>query len=79
MTTDNLTHNEIKFWLSVIISAFSIAMSFSILMVRISVLENKVDTTIALLEKYDQSKNRLVDNVNDLNRRVVTLETLARK
>ena len=79
MTTDNLTHNEIKFWLPVIISAFSIAMSFSVLMVRISVLENKVDTTIALLEKYDQSKNRLVDNVNDLNKRVVTLETLARK
>ena len=79
MKTDSITHNEIKFWLPVIISAFSIAMSFSVLMVRISVLENKMDSTIALLEKYDESQVRLVDNINDLNRRIVTLETLAVK
>lgn len=38
-------------------------------------MENKIDNVIALLEKTIQSQERIVANLNDLNKRVVVVET----
>lgn len=53
----------------------TIILSYATLITRITVVENKIDNVIALLEKTIQSQERIVANLNDLNKRVVVVET----
>ena len=79
MTKETLTKPEIQFWMPIIISIVSVVGSFSLVMSRIAVLENKVDNVITLLETHSQRQTTILANLNDLNYRVTVLETMSDK
>lgn len=53
---------EINFWVPIVVSVVTITLSYGLLLSRVSVLENKVDTLLAnqerMLTKYDNVEKR---------------------
>jgi len=73
--TNPITRSEISFWLPIGIVLASVVLSYSLLTTKIAVLENKMDNVLSLLEAHDANHTIILSNLNNLNSRVVILET----
>ena len=75
-TKDILTKPELQFWIPIIGMIIPVVLSYGLLSTKIAVLETKMDNILALLEVHDSREEKLVANVNDLNKRLITLEAI---
>ena len=84
MTQDSYTSfiskPEISFWVPILVSVITISLSYGVLMSRVAVLENKVDTlsvefhnlSVSLTERYNSEETRY----GQLSIRITRIETL---
>lgn len=67
---------EVQFWLPIITLVLTVASSFYYFGIRLSLLEQQVTQTNLLITEYQKESKTIVNQVQDINSRVVVLETM---
>jgi len=71
----NVTWYQIEKWWPILVSVVLISVSYASVITRITVVESKLDNLITILSSYEVRQERIVNNYNDLNSRIVVIET----
>lgn len=75
----DVTWSQIARWTPIIAGIIAIVLSYATLITQIAVLENKITNLTNLVENYQKHQetlvSNLVSNTNDLNKRMVVIET----
>lgn len=71
----DVTWSQIARWTPIIAGIIAIVLSYATLITQIAVLENKITNLTNLVENYQKHQETLVSNINDLNKRMVVIET----